>query len=301
MFKTFYNAFKIKDIRKKILMTLLLIVIYRLGCFIPIPGVNGELIAQATADYEILGFLNLLSGSAFSQVTLFAMGISPYITASIILQLLTIAIPALERISKEEDGRQKIEKITRATGIGLAFVQSIGIIASLGSGALININLSEEGNAFLSGDFFAHLGGIEGKQAVELTETFFKNSETSDPEMDSVASMRLVAAVIARELDYSIMNEVGYDHYKDQSVLVSLEEALSPALLEQIRDDIVYYTDEENGTTCPQAVNITQWLFVRDCVEAKGEVYLTFSNGAESMEQNDMFLSYLLGWQSGNV
>jgi len=131
MFKTFYNAFKIKDIRKKILMTLLLIVIYRLGCFIPIPGVNGELIAQATADYEILGFLNLLSGSAFSQVTLFAMGISPYITASIILQLLTIAIPALERISKEEDGRQKIERLTRYTGIGLALVQSIGIFLGI--------------------------------------------------------------------------------------------------------------------------------------------------------------------------
>lgn len=170
-------------------------------------------------------------------------------------------------------------------------------VETIYSGALINVNLSEEGKAFLSDELFARLGGIEGKQMVELTETFFMNSETSDPEMDSVASMRLVAAVIARELDYSIMNEVGYHHYKDQSVMISLEDALSPALLEQIRDDIVYYTDEENGTTCPQTVNITQWPFVRDCMEAKGEVYLTFSNSAESMEQNGIFLSYLLGWQ----
>ncbi|MDO4492918.1 MAG: preprotein translocase subunit SecY [Clostridia bacterium] len=132
MFKTFINAFKIKDIRKKILMTLLLIVIYRLGCFIPIPGVNVELLSQAVQSYDILGFLDLLTGSSFSQFTLFAMGISPYITASIILQLLTIAIPALENLSKQDDGREKIERITRYTGIGLAFVQSIGIFMGLG-------------------------------------------------------------------------------------------------------------------------------------------------------------------------
>ena len=131
MFKTFINAFKIKDIRKKILITILLIVIYRLGCFIPIPGVNVELVAEAASQYDILGFLDLMTGSSFSNVTLFAMGISPYITASIILQLLCVAIPALEKMSKEENGREKIERITRYTGIGLAMVQSIGIFAGL--------------------------------------------------------------------------------------------------------------------------------------------------------------------------
>ncbi|MEG1525264.1 MAG: preprotein translocase subunit SecY [Clostridia bacterium] len=138
MFRTFVNAFKIKDIRKKILITLLLIVIYRLGCFIPIPGVNTELLAEAVKQYSILGFLDLLTGSSFSQFTLFAMGISPYITASIILQLLTIAIPALERLSKEDDGREKIERITRYTGIGLAMVQSIGIFIGLGAKYVVN-------------------------------------------------------------------------------------------------------------------------------------------------------------------
>ena len=131
MFQTFINAFKIKEIRKKILVTLLLIVVYRLGCFIPIPGVNTAVLAEAVQQYDILGFLDLLTGSSFSQFTLFAMGISPYITASIILQLLTIAIPALERLSKEDDGREKIERITRYTGIGLAMVQSIGIFVGL--------------------------------------------------------------------------------------------------------------------------------------------------------------------------
>ena len=142
MFSTFINAFKIKDLRKKILYTLLLIVVYRLGSAIPIPGVNLVAWGQATERLSAMSdFMSLMSGSAFSQFTIFAMGISPYITASIILQLLTIAIPALEKMSKEEDGRQKIERITRYAGVGLAVVQAIGIVVSysnaLGTGESI--------------------------------------------------------------------------------------------------------------------------------------------------------------------
>ncbi len=131
MFKTLINAWKIKDIRTKMLFTLLLVVIYRFGNFIPIPGVDASQIASAAAEYDILSFLNLLTGGGFGQFSIFAMGVSPYITGSIIIQLLTIAIPALERLSKEEDGREKIEQITRYTGIGLALVQSLGIVAGL--------------------------------------------------------------------------------------------------------------------------------------------------------------------------
>ena len=138
MFQTYINAFKIKEIRKKMLFTLLLIVVYRLGSFIPIPGVNTALLKDAVSQYDILGFLDLLTGSSFSQFTIFAMGISPYINASIIIQLLTIAIPSLERLSKEEDGKIKIEKITRYTGIVLAMVQSIGIFIGLGTKYLVD-------------------------------------------------------------------------------------------------------------------------------------------------------------------
>ncbi len=138
MFQTYINAFKIKEIRKKMLFTLLLIVVYRLGSFIPIPGVNTVLLKSAVSQYDILGFLDLLTGSSFSQFTIFAMGISPYINASIIIQLLTIAIPSLERLSKEEDGKVKIEKITRYTGIVLAMVQSIGIFIGLGTKYLVD-------------------------------------------------------------------------------------------------------------------------------------------------------------------
>ena len=136
MFSTFINAFKIKDLRKKILYTVLLIVVYRLGSAIPIPGVNLVGWQKATEQLTAMSdFMSLMSGSAFSQFTIFAMGISPYITASIILQLLTIAIPALEKMSKEEDGRQKIERITRYTGVGLAVVQAIGIVVSYNTAA----------------------------------------------------------------------------------------------------------------------------------------------------------------------
>jgi preprotein translocase subunit SecY len=133
MFTTFINAFKIKDLRKKILFTLLLLVIYRLGSAIPIPGVNAAAWAKQIEGLALFDFMSLLSGSALSQFTVFAMGISPYITASIIMQLLAIAIPTLEKMSKEEDGRKKIEKITRYVGVGLALVQSFGIIVTYGS------------------------------------------------------------------------------------------------------------------------------------------------------------------------
>jgi len=148
MLKTLVNAWKIKDIRTKIIYTLILILIYRLGSFIPVPNVNAAAIAKAADQYDMLQFLNLLAGGAFGSFSIFAMGISPYITGSIIINLLVIAIPALEKLQKEEDGRQKIEKITRYVGIGLALVQSIGIIFSLQSSGMADA----EGNPVLRND-----------------------------------------------------------------------------------------------------------------------------------------------------
>ena len=141
MFRTLVNAWKSKDIRTKMLYTLLLILLYRLGSYIAIPGVNTASIAASLENYVAVGgFMNLFTGGAFSRYSLFAMGISPYINASIIMQLLTVAIPALERLSKEEDGRSKIEKITRYVGIGLALVQSVSIILAFGEDAVTNAN-----------------------------------------------------------------------------------------------------------------------------------------------------------------
>lgn len=140
MFVTIKNAFKIKEVRRKVLYTLLFVLIYRLGCFITVPGLtsySGEL----TTDSGILGLLNSITGSALSQGTLFALGISPYINASIIVQLLTVAIPALEKLSKEggDEGKEKLNQITRWVTLGLAIVSAAGVVISLSnSGDYIN-------------------------------------------------------------------------------------------------------------------------------------------------------------------
>ena len=127
MLTTLRNAWKIVDLRKKILFTLLIVLLYRIGNVIPVPFVNVENMAVMFDTYlgdTILGFMNMMSGNAFSQATIFALSIQPYINSSIIIQLLTIAIPALERLSKEggEEGKKKINKITRLTTVALGLL-----------------------------------------------------------------------------------------------------------------------------------------------------------------------------------
>ena len=127
MFKTLQNAWKIPDLRKKIIFTLFILLLYRVGNVIPVPYIDtATLEAYFNSDLSntILGLYNAMSGSAFSQATVFALGIQPYINSSIIIQLLTVAIPALERLAKEggEDGKKKIAKITRLTTVGLGLL-----------------------------------------------------------------------------------------------------------------------------------------------------------------------------------
>lgn len=137
MLETFRNAWKVEDLRKKIIYTLIMLLIYRVGSIIPIPGVNVEYIAQQVNNVSLLGMLDFINGNNFSNFTIFAMGISPYITSSIIMQLLCVAIPALENLQKEgEEGRKKIAQITRVVTIALGCIMAIGIIVGLGSGAM---------------------------------------------------------------------------------------------------------------------------------------------------------------------
>lgn len=136
MLETFKNAWRIEDLRKKILYTLLMLLVYRIGTsFIPIAGMDVAAIKQTVEGSDILGFLNMITGGSLAGFTIFAVGISPYITASIVMQLLTFAIPALECLSKEggEEGREKLKRITRYVGIGLALIMSIGMVMSLRS------------------------------------------------------------------------------------------------------------------------------------------------------------------------
>lgn len=138
MLQTFANAFKIPNLRKKILFTLLMIVIIRIGASIPVPGVDTTVLENIFNKFsEGLGMIDTLSGGSLKEMSLFAMGVLPYINASIIMQLLTVAIPALEKINKEEDGRKKISKITRYLAIILSAVQAAGITFALkGQGIL---------------------------------------------------------------------------------------------------------------------------------------------------------------------
>ncbi|MCQ2419961.1 MAG: preprotein translocase subunit SecY [Clostridia bacterium] len=136
MFTTLRNAWKIPELRKKILFTLVVLLLYRLGNCVPVPGVEVANLARYFSQQlsnTVLGLYNVMSGSAFSQATVFALGIQPYINASIIIELLTIAIPALERLAKEggEDGKKKIQKITRYTTVGLGLLMGFAYFVML--------------------------------------------------------------------------------------------------------------------------------------------------------------------------
>lgn len=138
MFKTLVNAFKVKDLRNKILITLALLIVFRVGCALVCPGfiTSGEDniftgIADQTNGTTFFSLMNMLSGDALTNCSILALGVSPYITASIVIQLLTVAIPPLERLSKQgEDGRKKIQFYTRICALVLALAQAIGIVIS---------------------------------------------------------------------------------------------------------------------------------------------------------------------------
>ena len=147
MLQTIINAFKVKEIRRKVFMMLLLLLVFRLGCFIPVPGLNREQFGTLFNNNgnTFLDLMNGITGGALSQGTLFALGIGPYINASIIMQLLAVGIPALERLSKQgEEGRKKIAQYTRYVTILLAIIQSVGII----------ITFADQQNAILTQFFF---------------------------------------------------------------------------------------------------------------------------------------------------
>jgi len=143
MIKTIAHAWKIVEIRKKIVFTLLMLAVFRLGSNIPVPGMDRAVLADVfSGDTGLFGLFDLFSGGAFSNFTIFALSITPYITASIILQLLTIAVPALERLAKEgEEGKKKIAQFTRYLTVILAFIQAIGLSVGLFRQALISTDM----------------------------------------------------------------------------------------------------------------------------------------------------------------
>ena len=140
MFKTLVNAFKIEDIRKKLIYTFMMLVIIRIGSQLPVPGVNRDYFSAwfAAQNSGAFNFFDAFTGGSFSSMSLFALGVNPYITSSIIIQLLTIAIPALEEMQKDgEDGKEKIQKITRYTTIVLALIEAVAMTIGFGNKGLL--------------------------------------------------------------------------------------------------------------------------------------------------------------------
>jgi len=144
MFETLRNAWKVEELRKRILFTLLMLLIYRIGIFVPVPGIDSSVIQDLVGGgaNNLLGLMDIISGGAFGNYTIFAMGIIPYVNASIIMQLLQVAIPRLEALAKEgEEGRKKIAQYVRYLTVVFAFIQSMGITWGLARSALINASI----------------------------------------------------------------------------------------------------------------------------------------------------------------
>ena len=136
MFETLKNAWKIPELRKKLLYTLAMLLLYRFLCFIPTPGVDASYIAESINKYSLLNYISIMTGSNFSNFTIMAMGITPYINSSIIMQLLCVAIPSLEQLNKSGDeGRKKIAQITRYVTVGLGFIQAVALTVGLKANA----------------------------------------------------------------------------------------------------------------------------------------------------------------------
>ena len=140
MFKTLMNAFKIEDLRKKLIYTFMMLIVLRIGSQLPVPGVNRDYFAAwfAAQNSGAFNFFDAFTGGSFSSMSLFALGVNPYITSSIIVQLLTIAIPALEEMQKDgEDGRKKLQKITRYVTIVLALIEAVAMTIGFGNKGLL--------------------------------------------------------------------------------------------------------------------------------------------------------------------
>ena len=212
MLSTLRNAWKVPELRKKFCWTIFLVAIFRMGTHIPVPGINAEFISriQEMTQSGLLGFYDLISGGAFSNFSILALGVTPYINASIIMQLLTIAIPSLEQLSKEgQEGRKKIQNATRYVAIVIAVILAIGSVASFGSqGAMISSSSLElvivimslvVGSTFCIwlGDQITVKGFGNGTSILIFVNIISRLPLTVSKVLDKVALALFIVAVIA--------------------------------------------------------------------------------------------------------
>lgn len=202
MFNTIKNAWRIPDLRKKILFTLLIIIVFRFGSVIPVPFLNASALAglmESVGDNTALGYINMLTGGAFSYASLFAMGITPYINSSIIMQLLTIAIPPLERLSKEgEEGRKKIATITRYVTVVLGLIQGVAYYFWLRN------NTGPENTPIIKAEYASGFTGVFVACVIVFTFTagtaliMWMGEQINDKGVGNGISIILFAGIVAR-------------------------------------------------------------------------------------------------------
>ena len=244
MLQTLKNAWKVPELRTKLLFTLLVIVVYRIGSVIPVPFVNSDVIsafAGQTAG-SLFSYMSLLSGEAFTNGTLFALGVSPYITASIVIQLLTIAIPALEKLAKEgEEGRKKLSAITRWVTVALALVTSYGYTKLLQRGL-------GNGVSYLTKDHWFAQVVIIATFCAGAAMVMWLAEKINEKGIGNGISMILFANIISRgaALVSQVWNmtftEGGFSGFK---VLGLLKSVLSVAITVAIVYLIVWFTESE--------------------------------------------------------
>lgn len=162
MFTTLKNAFQVKEIRIKLLLTLALLLLFRVGSWLPVPGIDVSVFQSQVSGQDFLGLLSSLSGGALANGAFLALGVSPYISASIIIQLLTVAIPSLEKLSKMgEEGKKKLNNYTKYTALLLAIAQAVGIVFSFGTNS-INGDLFGAGAPAWTASVFVVLALVAG-------------------------------------------------------------------------------------------------------------------------------------------
>ena len=251
MFQTFKNAWKVPELKKKLLFTLAIILLYRIGANLFVPYVNVHLLANEAAKFDsgIFSFVSLLSGGAFSQATLFALSVSPYITASIVMQLLTVALPPLERLSKQgEEGKKKINAYTRWVTIALSLITAYGYVKLLQSYQLTTINsIASTASAAAKAEYYFGMAVMVACFCAGAVIIMWLAEQINDHGIGNGISMILFANIISGFIPNiygmitavtSATNAMGY-------VLGALQLILSLALTVAMVGLIVWFTNSE--------------------------------------------------------
>ncbi|MBQ8397962.1 MAG: preprotein translocase subunit SecY [Clostridia bacterium] len=237
MFQTLKNAWKVPELKSKLLFTLVIVILYRIGSVLPVPYVSPDVLStfnQVSAG-SIFQYLNILSGDAFGRATLFALGVSPYITSSIVIQLLTIAIPALERLAKEGDeGKKKLTALTRLVTVALALITAIGYAFYLKNGGMLVAGT----NAF-------HMIVIIACYCAGAALVMWLAEKINDNGIGNGISMILFAGIVAR--GPAIVSSLWSMLFKDGkfSILGLLLVILSLAISLAIVGFVVFMTNSE--------------------------------------------------------